>query len=373
MTSQDDPRLSFQEALELVNLPPHNGASSQARRFMGTRAAHLPGVEIEFNVHTAAYGGHVYGQAALAVCRAQRELEDQKGVKPSDRLGLHTIHGYFTRVGHTDRPFIYEVTPLTNSKNFSTVSVTAHQPSQPSTNPDFRVPHGGPFPLKDAALPPLPTCYAAVCSFKSAEPHSRGVSIQDEPAQKRFASILAQRRPQDWPPSPLVDIDGVMDMVGTDQMVGVFPVVDMKKVDMREFNKGKPVHERVELILYRLLKPLPSDGTDGYDANAHVVAHAFTVDRNGLIMGGNHLGFGWSLSKAASLSYTLVVHVNAEDCVMHDGEDQWWIQEVTFPRAAHGRGIVMSRIWSPDGVHVATEYQDGLIRSSEEKPAKEKL
>src|SRR3954469_5279102 len=100
--------------------------------------------------------------------------------------------------------------PLTISRTFSTLSVSAHQPSQPSTNPQCRVSHGGPFPLEDAALPPLPTCYTAVCSFKSAEPHSRGVSIQDEPAQKRFASILAQRRPQDWPPSPIVDIDGIM-------------------------------------------------------------------------------------------------------------------------------------------------------------------
>jgi hypothetical protein len=232
--------------------------------------------------------------------------------------------------------------------------------------------HGGPFPLEDAALPPLPTCYTAVCSFKSAESHSHGVSIQDEPAQKRFASILARHRPQDWLPAPIVDIDGVMVMVDASQ-VGVFPVVDMKKVDMQEFNEGKPVHERVELILYRLIKPLPSDGTDGYDTNAHVVAHAFTVDRNGLIMAGNHLGFGWNLAKAASLSYSLVIHVNADECVMRDGEDQWWIQEATFPRAAAGRGIVMSRIWSPDGVHVATEYQDGLIRAVEERPSKEKL
>src|SRR4051812_36532567 len=89
MISQDDPRLSFQEALELVSLPPRDGASSQVRRFMGTRAAHLPGVEIEFNIHTAAFGGHVYGQSALAVCRTLRELEDQKGTKPSERLGLH--------------------------------------------------------------------------------------------------------------------------------------------------------------------------------------------------------------------------------------------------------------------------------------------
>ncbi|KAK0623728.1 thioesterase-like superfamily-domain-containing protein [Immersiella caudata] len=371
MVTPEDPRLPFQEALELVKLPPRDGAPSQTR-WMATHNAHLPGAELEFNVHTAAYGGHVYGQAALAVCRALRKLEDQKGTKPSERLGLHTIHGYFTRVGHTDRPFIYEVAPITISRTFSTLSVSAHQPNQSSTDPKCRTPNSGPFPLEDAAFPPLPTAFAAICSFKSAEPHSNGVSIQDEPAQERFASILSRRRPQDWAPAPVVDIDGVM-ATAPPGLVGVWPVMDMKKVDMREFNKGKPVHERVELILYRLLKPLPSDGTSGYDANAHVVAHAYTVDRNGLIMAGNHLGFGYTLSKAASLSYSLVIHVNAEDCVMRFGEDQWWIMEATFPRAAAGRGIVMCRVWSPEGVHIATEYQDGLIRSHEREPIKEKL
>jgi acyl-CoA thioesterase len=58
----------------------------------------------------------------------------------------------------------------------------------------------------------------------------------------------------------------------------------------------------------------------------------------------------------------LVVHVNAEEAVMREGEDQWWVQEMWFPRAAAGRGVVESKIWSPQGVHVATEYQDGLIQ-----------
>jgi hypothetical protein len=55
------------------------------------------------------------------------------------------------------------------------------------------------------------------------------------------------------------------------------------------------------------------------------------------------------------------MHVNAEAAVMRE-EDGWWVQEAWFPRMAAGRGIVESKIWSPGGVHVATEYQDGLIQ-----------
>lgn len=243
----------------------------------------------------------------------------------------------------------------------------AYQASVPSTNPQ----HDN-FPLEDASLPIGTTAFSGMCSFKAAEPHSDGVSKQEDSAQTRYAAILGSRRPDEWPPAPPVDIDALKELdLPEIKGVGAFPVVDMKKVDMTAYNEGKPYHERIELVLYRLLEPLPSDGTDGYDANAHVVAHAFTIDRNGLLMAGNHLGFGYSLGRVASLSYTFTVHVNADEAVMREGEDQWWIQELSFPRAGAGRGIVMSKVWSPQGLHVATEYQDGLIRVFENRPGKQ--
>ena len=142
-------------------------------------------------------------------------------------------------------------------------------------------------------------------------------------------------------------------------------MVDMKKVDMTGYNKGKPVHEHRELSLYRILKPLPGDGRN---ANDHVMVHAFAADRNGLLMVGNHIGMGEKFGKAATISNSFVVHGNVEEAVMRYGEgedDVWWVQELCFPRAGAGRGIVMNKIWSPGGVHVATQYQDGLVRSSE--------
>ena len=202
------------------------------------------------------------------------------------------------------------------------------------------------------------------------------MSTQEDPPQKRFADILASRKAKEWPPCPPVDIDGIVAMVGNDN-IGAFPIAQMTKVDMTAYNEGKPIHERREIMLYRLRKPLPVSNDvppekGGYDANAHVLIHAYIADRNGLLMAGNHLGFGWSLGKAASLSYSFVVHVNVDDAVMEYGpaerEDVWWIQEMFFPRAAAGRGIIESKIWSPQGVHVATEYQDGLIRSMSTRP-----
>ncbi|KAK3681085.1 thioesterase-like superfamily-domain-containing protein [Podospora appendiculata] len=373
MAGPDDPRQSFQEAMSLIEVA--SPAPAPVRRFMGTRAAYLPGSDLKLGgielprPHKAAFGGHVYAQSSLAACRVWSDLENQKGTLPSDKLGLHTIHGYFTAMGVSALPFIYDITPLTASRTLGTVSITARQPSVPSTNPanDF-------FPAADAALPLADPCFVAICSFKLAEPHSAGVSMQEDPPQTRFASILASRSsPQAWPPAPPVDIDAMVAMAGSEQ-VGWFPAVDMKKVDMTAYNDGKPVHERRELMLYRLLRPLPVDAE--WDANAHVVVHAFAADRNGLLMTSNHVGFGWSVGKVASVSNSFVVHVDAAQAVMGGDDDGWWVQEASFPRAGSGRGIVMNKIWSPRGVHVATEYQDGLVRAfeeREERPEKGKL
>ncbi|KAK3334333.1 thioesterase-like superfamily-domain-containing protein [Neurospora tetraspora] len=401
--SEYDKLLSFQEALELVKLPPD---STSQYRFIGTRSAYLPGCDYPPEkdmpaFHSAAYGGHVYAQSALAACRTWSEIEDQKKIPKSQKLGLHTIHGFFTTAGNRHRPFIYSLTPLTSTRSFSTLSLTAYQPSVPSSSPTKD--H---FPASDASLPLSPSpCFTAMISFKASEPHSAGIAIQEPPPQVRFKDILGSRKPKDWPPAPPVDVDGVVSLVGND-VVGAFPVVEMRKVDMSGYNEGKPVHERRELLFYRLLKPLPSDGKDGHDANSHAVIHAYVVDRNGLLMACNHLGMGWTLGKAASLSYSFVFHTNVEECVMRHGnretdldlspdwegrlkkkkkgkgdgkeeeeegeEGVWWIQEAWFPRAGAGRGIVESKVWSPGGVHVATEYQDGLIRSFEKEEQKPK-
>ncbi|KAL1837310.1 hypothetical protein VTJ49DRAFT_4032 [Mycothermus thermophilus] len=351
------PALPLQEAMSMVQLPP----AGAARRYMSRRAAYLPGSDFTAEAempafHRAAFGGHVYAQSALAATRAWREVEDEKGVKKQERLDLHTINGFFTRPGIPSRPFLYTATPLASSRTFSTVSVIAHQPSQPSGSPS-----GDNYPLSDASLPLSPPSFVAICSFKRPEPDSHGASAQETPVQERFAEILSSRPPEDWPPAPPVDITGVVEMVGADQE-GQFPIALMRKVDMTAYNADRPVWERVELILYKLRRPvtLQERGKE-WDANAHIAAHAYVADRNGLLVVGNHVGFGHSLGRAATLSYTFVVHVNAEEAVMRE-EEGWWVQEMRFPRVGRGRGIVESKIWSPRGVHVATEYQDGLIQ-----------
>ncbi|KAI0188314.1 acyl-thioesterase [Xylaria flabelliformis] len=374
-------RLTCQEALSLISLPDKIIEGRSIKRYMSRRKAWLTGHEFVALVKESeasifklsAYGGHVYSQASMAASltlRAAQGATSQNG--GGKRFGIHTIHGFFSEAGFNDRPYIYEVTELASNSSFPNLLVTARQPVSPSTNPE-----GDYYPIADADLPPGPVCFSAIVSFRPSG--SSQFDAQEPSAQERFADILNSRRPMEWNPAPISDIEAVLDRIpGSRQAIGLFPMIDMRKVDMRTYNAGRPFHERRELILYRLLAPLPANASndaqgsskegdercaiDGPDA--HICAHAYGADRNGLLMIAKHAKFGYDLARAASLSYSFVVHVNAEEAVMtySDGDDQWWVQEACFPRVQAGRGIIHSKLWSPQGIHVASMYQDGILR-----------
>ncbi|KAI0889763.1 Thioesterase/thiol ester dehydrase-isomerase [Annulohypoxylon maeteangense] len=356
-------RLTFQEIMSLVPLQDTVVDGKIIKRYMSQRKPWCPEEDVPIASEKTnperdlmqnsgqpkvAFGGHVYSQAGMAVSRA---LADIQASQTTSRkvLGIHTIHGYFSEAGLIDRPFIYHVTAISTNTLFPNLFVTVRQPLSPSTNAI-----GDHYPLADAALPLGPVCFSAIVSFRPP-----GISqhiAQEPPVQIRFKDILSLRPPSEWDPAPHIDIAKKLDDFPM-KNPGSFPVVDMKKVDLTSFNQGKPLCDRRELLLYRLLAPLPADQTD-----SHILAHAYEADRNGLLMIGNHVGFGYDFARAASLSYSFVIHVNPEDAVMSYGENEWWIQEACFPRIEAGRAIIMSKIWSPKGVHVATEYQDGVIR-----------
>ncbi|KAI1332354.1 Thioesterase/thiol ester dehydrase-isomerase [Xylariaceae sp. FL0255] len=369
INGEEDERLTFEEAISLTTLPVKDAGDDSKDnkiigRYISRRRPHVPGEEfmakakqmgIEYKAPPLnAYGGVVYAQAGLAASRGMRALlkntAQQNGRER--KMGIHTIHGLFTEGGLPDRPFYYEVMNIAENLAFPNILVKARQPLHPSTNPA-----GDDFPPEDADLPLGPVCFSALVSFRP--DGTSQVNIQELSVQSRFASILSSRDPTAWNPVPTADIAGIINAIpNARQMMGNFPGLEMRKVDMREYNAPRPIYERRELLLYRLLSPLPdSDGTD-----MSILAHAFVADRNGLLLIGDHLGFGDDLGRAASLSYSFVVHVNFAEAVMTYGDDQWWVLEASFPRVEAGRGIYYVKVWSPQGIHVASEYQDGIIR-----------
>ncbi|KJZ76856.1 hypothetical protein HIM_03733 [Hirsutella minnesotensis 3608] len=339
-----------------------------ARRFISRHPAWRPGDELPWDSlfkdsskplasGFGAYGGHVYAQSSLA---AARVIEDEsrnidKESSQEGVFGIHSIHASFTRPGLTDRPFIYEVTPVTSGRSFAVSMVNVRQPKQPSEEPS------GPYPTTDADLPLNGVCLSCITTFKRSLPGQDDVQ-EPQSAQQRYADILSSRAPDQWDACPQLDLDAVKDMF-PGAGPGAFPILDMRKVDMTAYNATRPYTEQRELHYYRLLKPLPKD-----DVNAHIACHAFEADRNGLLMLGNHVDYGRGLAKAASLSYSFYVHVNAEEAVMDD--QKWWLQEICWPRLTAGRAMMESKLWSPEGKHIASAYQDGILLPSQRQATK---
>lgn len=369
------PRKSFQEAMELTRLP--NKSNTTTQLYMSHCPAWKLGIDLpafdrpDLLPGKGAYGGVTLAQAALAAARAL-ESEEKKN-DGSGFLGLHvnlfsdplnqfftdgfsqSIQGVFTMASMIDRPFIHEVTPVQTGRSFATRMVTSRQPKEASSNPK------GPFPLSDGQLPLDDICYTSFTTFKRSTTSPANTQATESP-QQRYRNILSTRAPDEWSHCPQVDIDLVREMFA-DEGPGGFPMLDMRKVEMMDFNKDRPISERRELLYYRPLKPIPKD-----DLNGHIALHAYAADRNGLIMLGNHLGFGHCHGRASTLSYSFYMHTNAEGAVMDD--NKWWIAEIQWPRASAGRGMMECRIWNPDGKHIASSYQDGIIEPIRERANK---
>lgn len=66
----------------------------------------------------------------------------------------------------------------------------------------------------------------------------------------------------------------------------------------------------------------------------------------------------------ASLSHTVIFHVEAMGLrmVQEDGSKPWFVVETVIDKIAHGRALASHRLWREDGLHVASCFQDGMLR-----------
>lgn len=134
-----------------------------------------------------------------------------------------------------------------------------------------------------------------------------------------------------------------------------FPGLDMRKVAMDAYNSPRHALDRRQLMYYRAIGSLPSD------ANLHACAHLYASDRNSLYIVANHFDVGDKWTQMGSLSHTVVFHVPVEDMRMV-WDETWFVKEDWTTRAAGGRAMYHSRLLAPDGTHVATSLQEGMIR-----------
>jgi len=182
----------------------------------------------------------------------------------------------------------------------------------------------------------------------------------------------------------------------------------LRKADMTKYNEKRSALDRRQLTFYTLRGSLPlptapypprEDYTGKIsltrEANMHACGHLYASDRNSLFIVPNHLDLPRDYTRMASLSHSVIFHVGIKDLVMpaeprinhpqadptlwedgllplcnleghYEGDEdgrKWFVQEAHLTRATGGRALHTSRMWDYErGVHIATTFQDGLIR-----------
>ncbi|GAB7339204.1 hypothetical protein MBLNU457_5863t1 [Dothideomycetes sp. NU457] len=270
-----------------------------------------------------AYGGHVYAQAVWAAAQTVA-----KG------FIVHNVTGFFILAGLTNVPFVYNVQTIRDGRSYCTRIVNVTQAEGKGI------------------------CFTCTCSFKTPE---------DSPldAQERISLwdtydvALKGTKPEDWEEAPGMDVPWYWKRRLETGENDAFPGLDSRKVDMTAYNEALEPFDKRQLYFYRLIGSLPAD-----DPNLHACAHLYASDRNSLFIVMNNLNVGHRFTHAASLSHTVVFHSAANDVLMMGGEGErlWFCKEDWTTRAAGGRGIHQSRIVGPGGEHVASSWQEGVVR-----------
>lgn len=248
------------------------------------------------------FGGQVLGQALSA---AQHTVEGRVA---------HSLHAYFLRRGDMSAPIIYEVDRARDGGSFSNRRVVAIQHGRPILNlaASFQVPEDGVAHQDEMPDVPGPDGLPDLFDVPAEQ-------IEKVPMKMR--RFLTEKRPFEFRP--------------------------VERVDFAEPVREAPVKHRWiravdrlpdDLALHQNLLAYVSD----YELlGASVLPHGLTFVTGGLIM--------------ASLDHALWFHREFRI-------DQWLLYAIDSPNASGARGFSRGRLFTEDGVLVASTSQEGLIR-----------
>ncbi|TKA23513.1 hypothetical protein B0A50_07091 [Salinomyces thailandicus] len=284
-----------------------------------------------------AYGGHVYMQAAWAACHT---------VAPG--FLLHHISGNFLLGGLTSVPFIYKVHIIRDGRSYATRIVNVTQ-------------------ARGKGI-----CFTCTCSFKVEE--TSPLDAQEKmDVEEKYKSVVAGKRPESFEECPGMDVPWYWKRRQETGENDAFPGLEARKADMGPYSDEKHPLDRRQLILYRTLGDMPND------PNLHLCAHLYASDRNSLYIVANHFEVGDIFTQMGSLVHTVVFHTGPKKLLfgpsshqsawLDDQRGRWFMKEDSSDRVADGRGLFHSKVWAPDGTHVLSILQDGMIRVTKKPTA----
>ncbi|MEN9747377.1 MAG: hypothetical protein RLZZ603_69 [Actinomycetota bacterium] len=292
----------LEDMIRTLNLDDAHGARTTEDIFIGPS---------QWMPHGRVFGGQVLAQSLVA---AQRTV-DVTPEHPQERVP-HSLHGYFLRPGDINQPISFSVDRLRDGRSFSTRRVQAFQNGLPIFSMivsfqehDPGLEHQTPMPIGI----PDPETLPSAASLIGENPHP-------------VAQYWAKARPFDL------------------RHVGSPIYFDVAAED-------RVPHQAVWL---KALGTLPAD------PNLHRAALAYVSDYTILESIYRAHGIAWTHPglKSASLDHAMWFHREPK-------VDEWLLYVQESPSAQGGRGLALGRIFTREGLLVASVAQEGMVRVPE--------
>ncbi|WP_237186126.1 acyl-CoA thioesterase [Rothia nasimurium] len=249
------------------------------------------------------FGGQVLAQAIMA---AAHTVEGKT---------LHSLHGYFLRPGDVEGDLSYGAEALNDARSFSTRWVQAYQGGQPifSCITSFQVPAQGP-------------------DHSSAMPEN----IPDPESLPTAADLLGHLQ------------------VPIAQKVAFSRPFDVRHITAPLYVTPGEEKRPTNMVWFKTFEALPDDPV------LHQAALAYASDYTQLEPVLRQHGKTWLEPgmKVASLDHAMWFHRPAR-------ADNWLLLVQEAPSAQDARGLSVGKIFTRDGVHVATVTQEAMIRLPE--------
>ncbi len=250
------------------------------------------------------FGGQVYAQSIMAAIRTV----------DADR-SIHSTHGYFLRPGDANQPITFSVDRIHDGRSFSTRRTQAYQ----------------------NGLPIL----SMIASFQDDDP---GLEHQLDMPE-------GITPPEELPPA--AEVLGPVDHPVA-QFWATNRAFDMRHVEQPIYLGPDPNPSPRQALWMRTIGPMPDDD------NLHRAALAYASDYSILEPVLRNHGLEWTHRglKMASLDHAMWWHRPAR-------VDEWLLYVQESPNAIGGRGLSLGRIYTRDGVLVASVAQEGMVRVPE--------
>ncbi|MCW2849071.1 MAG: acyl-CoA thioesterase [Marmoricola sp.] len=223
-------------------------------------------------------------------------------------FACHSLHSYFLRPGDTKVPIIYDVEEIRDGRSFCTRRVAARQ-------------HGRPI-------------FFLTANFQVPE---KGLEHQDK----------MPRVPSPEECGPVPDLESKYD----DAWLREWAALDVRPVPSSRDAEEDADHAARSQWWIRASGELPDDpvvqlaaftyASDMTLLSATLTPHDRNVETEGM--------------QVASLDHSIWFHRPFR-------ADQWWLYDQASPSASGGRGLAIARVFSQDGLLVASVAQEGLIR-----------